>query len=330
MKTRVLLAVDDRNDPRAVCAYLAERFRSQEIEVDVLNVLPAEAEEQDSREAVQGSLLESTLATGSHHEWASSLVSSYYHELREKHGLLAVRSRVEYGDPAAVILACSKRWQSSVILIEAPRSKGLLTACRFGGVTRRLFAGAECPVELLRARPVGAAAAGKVLVPVPLELLAGFPFGELQNLPLEAGSSVHLLGVMPPPFDDSCLEASPAAVVKAMHEGRLFRERCEAQLERIRCQLADELGPGMSVQYEVVEGCAHECTAEAAFRLEAALVVMSTQAGRGLVRSWFSRLTPEAIALSSISPVMLLRAPVLAIAGEYGSGDAQYASLSPR
>jgi len=330
MKTKVLLAVDKRNDPQVVCAYIADRFRSHEIEIDVLSVLPAEAESQDAAGAVQGSLLDVSRAAGSHHECASSLVSAFLHELRDKHGLAKVRTHVEYGDAATVILSSSKRWHSSVILIEAPKSRGFLTACRFDGVTRRLLARASCPVELLRTRPVDTGRSGKVMVPVALEQLASFPFSLLQRLPLEPGSSLHLLGILPPPFDDSRLEASPAALVKALHESRLFRERAEEQLEAVCQELADELEPGMSVQFEVVEGCAHECTADSARRLQTSLIVMSMQADEGLARSWFSRLAPEAIALSSISPVMLLRAPDQSVAGEREPAESQFARFSSR
>jgi nucleotide-binding universal stress UspA family protein len=330
MKTKVLLAVDKRNDPQVVCAYLADRFRAHEIEIDVLNVLPSEVEDQDASGAVQGSLLDASQAPGSHHECASNLVSAFLHELRDKHGLATVRTHVEYGDAATVIIACSKRWHSSVILIEAPKSRGLLTACRFDGVTRRLLARASCPVELLRNRPVSTKDAGKVMVPVALEQLASFPFSQLQRLPLEPGSSLHLLGILPPPFDDSRLEASPAAIVKALHESRLFRERAEKQLEEVCQELAGELEAGTSVQFEVVEGCAHDCTSESARRLQASLVVMSMHADHGFARSWFSRLAPEAIALSSISPVMLLKAPEQAVAGECEQAESQFARLSSR
>jgi len=322
---KILLAVSEKNDPRAVSAYLARRFGRHDVELDVLTVLPASAEAEDAGYA-QGDALASSQVLGTHHQKASFLVNVFAAELQARVDSARMRTHVEYGDPADVILACSKRWHSELVLIEAPHRKGLLTAFRLDGVTRRLFAQATCPVELLRTNHSMPTAGCSVLIPVGLAQLDNFPFAQLQGLPWAKGSCIHLLGVVPAPYDESRFEANAAAVVRAMHVCSLYKQRAEERLAKVAKDLTELLGRDITVKHEVVDGSPRDVIEETAAKMQPALIVLADTDGSA--RRMPAPASPVTIAMSNHVPVLLLRTPQACAPGTVKQPASGYRQLS--
>jgi len=322
---KILLAVTDKNDPRAMGAYLARRFAGKEVEFDVLTVLNASAETADEN-FIQDDMLDSSGMHGTYHQLGSTLVEVFASELQARLGTAMLRTHVEYGDAADVILACCDRWHSDLVLIEAPHRKGLLTAFRIDGVTRRIFAKARCPVELLRTNDTLATARFNVLIPVALEQLRYFPFAQLESLPWTQGCCIHLVGVIPPAFDESLVEASAAAVVKALQECSHYRLRALERLQKYAQELSRVLGEGIQIEHQVLEGSPRDVTGECASRLQASLIILADSGDA--TRDTHSTPSPVAIAMSTFAPVLLLRSAPACAEGAVAKPAPGYARLS--
>jgi nucleotide-binding universal stress UspA family protein len=323
---KILLAVNETNDAVSTSHYLEQRFGRNQVEVDVLTVIQGsellnnfdDGSPEGSVEAKQHAIA---------YDQACALVANVAGELRKSFGIKAVRTHVEYGDPAEVILATSRRWHSSLLLIGAPARRGLLTALRVEGVTRRLLKWADCPVEMLRTPSPAGSYAKKILVPIPVARPDSFILPPLAMLPWQPGSHLHVLGIMPETFDSNQIEANPAATLLAVQTSRDAWAKAKSRLARLCGELAAQLPEGVKLGHQLAEGTLREATVATSQEMDADLVVL----GRNWLDSGNSRfagLSPAALALSvSCSVLMLQDDP--AFAGEHaGKNAAGYASLA--
>jgi nucleotide-binding universal stress UspA family protein len=308
---RILLAIDHRSDPRVVSGYVAERFGSRNIAVDILTVIPSSAGQSHAAEQEHGEAVYLPRHRGPAQLAAESFVAAVATELRARHGLSSVRTHVKCGDAANVILSASTSLRSAMIVIEAPPGKGLLTGFRRNGATRRLFGKAGCPIELLRPCARSHRSSFNALVPIGADQFADFPFAQLQTLPWPQGSRLQLLGVLPLAFDDSRVEASPATVVEALDKSRRLRVLTEARLNEVCSNLNATLDHGVEAECRVVEGNTRAVVVDGARQPHASLIVMSSAATDRAIRGMFSTLSPAAIALSAACSVLLLRPPAV-------------------
>jgi len=323
---KILLAVNETNDPVTTSTYLEKRFGRNQVEVDVLTVIQGS----ELLNAFEDGSPEGSIEAKQHalaYDHACALVANVAAELRKRYGIKAVRTHVEYGDPAEVILTTSRRWHSSLLLIGAPARRGLLTALRVEGVTRRLLKWADCPVEMLRAQFPTDSRAQKILVPIPLVKPESFILPPLSTLPWQPGTHLHMLGVMPETFDSNQTEANPAVMLLAVQTGRDAWAKAKSRLARLCGELAAQLPEGVKLGHQLAEGTLREATVATSQEMGADLVVL----GRNWLDSGNSRfagLSPAALALSvSCSVLMLQDDP--AIAGEQaGKAAANFASLA--
>ena len=296
---KVLLACKGNEDPARLAAYLVGRFDGSQIDIDVLSVIPG-IEPQFVEEPVR-----LIAERGREYRQACAHLAALAQELAVVRPR-SVRTHVEYGDPADVILAASRRWRSELLLAGAPRRRGLLTAFRIEGVTRRLLRWADCPLELLRAdsRP---AADEIVLLPLPLDAALRPPLPRLAGLPWRRGSRIHLLGILPAALGQEHAELSPAAVLLSLQHARDARTRASSLLADLRDQLAVQLLPGLEFTLELAEGEPRHIIVQRSRALQPGLLVLGHYCFGLNDASPFRSLPPAALTLSVDCPVLLLQ-----------------------
>lgn len=302
---KFLLACDQRSDPTLLAAYLASRLngRNGDIDVDILTVIAGVEEASDDTD-VNGNVI-GISETSRDYRSACAFVATIAQELKQL-GLKSVRTHVEYGDPADVILSSSRLWRSDLLLVGAPRRAGLLTAFRLEGVTRRLLRWSDCPVELLRPE-AQAARDDLLLLPLPVDAAGRLPVPRLLGLPWRNGSRLHLVGVLPEPLDESLAEASPAAMLLALQNARDASTRAEAVMAGLQAQLAAVLPEGVHITHEVAEGQLHEVTVHRAGELKPSLLVLSQCSFEHAGASPLHAMSPAALALCVSASVLLLQ-----------------------
>ncbi len=202
---KLLLASDQTLDPALQASYLARRLGRQQAEIDVLTVIPGMEDGGDDAAASHGGVIGISEGAREYRQ-ACAHVASLAAQLQQ-HGFRNVRTHVEYGDPAEVILASSRQWRSQLLLIGSPRRRGLLTAFRLDGITRRLLRWADCAVELIRPQLVPAQP-DTVLLPLTIDSIRHLPLQQLQSLPGLDGCRLHLLQ----PCWHCSMRAMPAVV----------------------------------------------------------------------------------------------------------------------
>lgn len=301
---KILLASDQRTDPSLLASYLAGRLRGRPADIDVLTVISG-SEELEADATNGGSNIIGISESGRDYRQACAHVATLASEL-QRAGLRAVRTHVEYGDPADVILASSRQWRSDLLLIGTPRRRGLLTAFRLEGVTRRLLRWSDCPVELLR--PDTQAMLDDVqLLPLPVDAAAQLPLQRLQSLPWHQGSRLHLLGVLPPGLDESRVEANPAATLLALQHARDAHTRAAAVLANLQTQLSALLPQGVQLTCDLAEGSLRELVVQRVEQLQPNLLLLSHTCFDGGGSPLFHSLSPTALALSVQCPVLSLQ-----------------------
>lgn len=302
---KVLLACDRKADPAQLAAYLAGRLDGRPVDIDVLTVIPGAA-----APAVAGDTgRNTTVIAESGHEYrqACAYVATLAQEL-QKARPRSVRTHVEHGDPAEVILASSRLWRSELLLVGAPRRRGLLTAFRVDGVTRRLLNWSDCPVELLRA---GSQPALEDLIllplPLPLQEAAQLPLQRLAALPWRKHARVHLLGVAPAAIDERHAELSPAAALISLQHACDARTRASGTLADLQQQLSALLPPGIQYTHELAEGELREVVARRCSELQPSLLVLGQCCFGKASNNVFNALPSAALTLSVDCPVLLLQ-----------------------
>jgi nucleotide-binding universal stress UspA family protein len=298
---KFLLASDQRHDPALLASHLAGQIGAQAAEVDVLTVIPGVEDLPDSDSATQGSVIGISEGAGEYRE-ACAHVATIASQLKQ-YGIKQVRTHVEYGDPAEVILASSRLWRSQLLLVGAPRRRGLITGFRLDGVTRRLLRWADCPVALIRP-DVGSTDSRELLLPLNMSSLRHFPLQQLKLLPWQEGARLHLLGVLPPSMDESRAEASPAAALLALQQGRDAMGRAEARLAALRTDLEARLPCKVAVSFDIEEGSLAELVMHRARQHTPGLIVLSAAC---LENQGNDGLAPAALALSLPGSVLFLQ-----------------------
>lgn len=268
---KVLLASNARLDPALLASHLAGRFGRQAVEVDVLTVVPGIDAPADDAATGHGRIIGITEGPRDFHQ-ACAHVATLAMQLQAQ-GLHKVRTHVEYGDPAEVILAASRRWHSQLLLIGAPRRGGLLTAFRLDGVTRRLLRWADCPLELMRP-DAGQSDLRRCVLPLAAAALLHVPLQTLQKLPWQDGDQLHLLCALPPGLDESRMEASPAAALLALQQGRDAAARARSRLAALQESLQESLPARVQLSHELGEGSLSALTVRHARARQPGLVLL--------------------------------------------------------
>jgi nucleotide-binding universal stress UspA family protein len=271
---KVLLAINEKNDPVATARYLADRFGNTRLDLHVLSVI-------DKPELLTtigrgNSLLENELERQAAHNRAiCSMVADFAKQLRFAIKPRSASTHVEYGDPAEVVLRFARQLQVDLLLLGAPKRHGLLTAFRLEGVTRRVLRWADCPVELFR--PAETGQPQRILVPFRISADRNFTLPKLSHLAMEEHCELQLLGIMSPVFDENCTEANPAAVLLRMQEARDSWAYARSRLAELSANLARELPQSVQVKHLLLQGDPVRELSKAACQLQPSLVVLDEQ-----------------------------------------------------
>ncbi|MGA0936291.1 MAG: universal stress protein [Pseudohongiellaceae bacterium] len=296
---KVLLAVHSGNDVTSIVQYLRKRFAGTEFDLDVLTVLQAGSNVLGQL----GRLSPDTDAEMRSYNAACDMVSNYARQIGQQCQVGKMRTHVEYGEPAEVILGFSRRSNTSLLLLGAPVRSGMLTAFRIDGITRRLLKWADCPVEVCKPL-VDDATEFRVLVPLALTAGKNNTHPDISAYRWPGKCHVHLLGIVQPGIDETCFEANGAAVLLKMMESHDAQAKAKAQLQKHSQELALRLPPEAKTSHEIIEGDPRDVTAVAARELSPDLVVL-TQGWEGdSVPNPFSSLAPVSLMLSAPCSVM--------------------------
>lgn len=297
---RILLAVDTRNDPRMAAAYVAERFGSAPLEVDVLTVTADEAR------------------GGGHGQDATRdaavVAAEVAERVREIGAVTHVATHVERGrDATAVIAAAAARLASDIVLVEtAPR--GLFARLRAASVSHGLLRRAPCAVELLKPYTAAPRSLFNVLVLIAGERLADYPLHRLAAWPWPAGTHLRLLAAMPPATSELPVEANVFRVFDSVAAGRAAASRAGAALRAMAEDLAAALDGRVEVDHGVLETRSSAAVLrEAEERYRASLIVTCAAALAGAPHAAGSAARGSAqglalrIATGARCPVLVMR-----------------------
>jgi nucleotide-binding universal stress UspA family protein len=302
---KLLLAVDNNSDPVALGNYLLHRLGPRPVDIEVMTVIPGIEEAVDEYPAQPTSTI--TITEGAQeYQRACALVAAVAAQLQAS-GFNAVRTHVEYGDPAEVLLASSRQWRCDLVLVSAPRRKGVLTALQLDGVIRRLLRWCDCPVELMRPFSADSIQRSTVLMPVPVDTIKRVPLHALQALPWLHGSRLHLLGIQPESIDFNLCEANPAALLLALQHARDAKAKAQAMLATCGKDLEAACHGRLAVTHAMEEGSLRQVTAAAMQDLQPQLVIFSSACFEQNSKALFGVLSPAALALSAPCSVLMLQ-----------------------
>lgn len=262
---KILLAVSTDSDPIAVSRYIGSRFKHRNIYIDILTVLPRGR---------------STAAVGGLQNLkkrANQVVDKISTLLRENYQITGVFGHIEYGDPSQLILSLSKRWRSSLILIEAPKRQGMLTAIRRNGVSHQLFDKAGCSLEFVRSESKQENKPFKVLIPLNENTIDRFDIRKLTEMLWVSNSQIRLAAVMPDPYDSSRIEASPAALLKESRELARRKAVVEGKLSALCNQLTEALNHPPDIDFQICKGNFYQTISQVAERFDPALIVIQSE-----------------------------------------------------
>ncbi len=302
---RILLAADQQCDPVALGNYLLHRIGKRPADIEVITVIPG-VELSFTKKDEQRRPIISISEGSTDYQRGCALVAAIAAQLQAS-GFASVRTHVEYGDPAEILLESSRQWRCDLVLISAPRGKGRLTAVQLDGVTRRLLHWSESPVELMRAFTGDSMRRNTVLMPVPLHAIKRFPLHALQALPWWHGSRLHLLGIQPESIDASRTEANPAALLLALQHARDAGAKAKTTLAACAKELDTACNGKLRITHGMVEGNLHQASAAAIRSLQPQVLVLSQACFDQNPKTLFSGLTPAALALSAPCSVLLLQ-----------------------
>jgi len=301
---RILLAVNETNDAVETARYLAHRFGQEKLEIDILSVIPGP----ELFRRVTGTDRASQHQIEKQqrlHEKVCSLVAGFENQIRFSAKVRSIRTYVEYGDAAEIILNFSRQLRSDLALIGIPSQQGMLTAFRVDGVTRRVLKWAECPVEMFRTSNYDTES-NRILVPVRINTEGELDLPPLEKLSWSPGSHLHLMGVMPSFIEDNKMEVNQVALLLRMQE---FRDRsgvAKARFSRLCEGLAQALPDEVKISHELEEGSLSEILSRKVKELTPSLVVMDEGWSSGVKGNLFSSLAPMALVLSMPCSVISL------------------------
>lgn len=301
---RILLAIDERNHPRVVAEYIAQRFGVAATRVDVVTVIPPIARPQ--ARTGESAFVSHRLADELAQRRAKARIDACVEALSASPGAWTIRGSVERGDVAGTLIDACTRYASDVILLQSRARRGLLSRLRVASITRRVLAGAPCAVELLRPHATPARALHQVVIPVNLEEAGTAAIARIARQPWPAGTRLHLLGMLPVRAEETCVEANGLRVQAAMEAACRDQQRMRALLESACADLARTSSPAVEIDYDIAWGPAPDIVRDAAVRLRASMVVLgatSTPGLAGLLRGSGT----TSLALSMPCPVLVLR-----------------------
>ena len=299
---KVLLAINEYNDPVETARYLADRFGKSKLELHLLSVID-QPELVEIAEGCKPQLEMDLQRQAEHQQQISSMLDDYIKQLRFTIKPRTLSAHIKHGDPAEVVLNFARQLQADLLLLGAPRRQGLLTSFRLESVSRRALRWANCPVEIFRLG--NKVKRQRILVPLHIRPDGDFILPELRHLSFSANSEVLLLGIMPPVFEENCTETNPASLLLKIQETRDLLGYTKSRLAEVRTILAKELPESISLQQLLIKGDPITELKKTACQLRPSLVVLDTQWGNQKSHL-FSNFTPISLAMLANCSVISL------------------------
>lgn len=310
---KVLLAVNNSNNPIETARYLADRFGKSPIELHLLSVISGQ--EIISKTMVNNSDHEAKLEKQALcHRETSTMLADFARHIRFTGKVKSISTYVEYGDPAEVMLSMCRQLQVDIVLLGAPKKHGFLTAFRLDGVTRRVMRWTECTVEMFRCCN-SENVQQRILVPLRIEPGRQLTLPPIQHLALGTNCDIRLLGILPQVFEDNQVEANPAAMLIRIQETRDRWGFARSKLEELGKQLAGELPESTRVSQLLLQGNPVEVLAQSARELTPTHVVLDEK--------WVARKGHIFPDLSPMTVIMSMNCSVISLGQERKTGEQQ-------
>ncbi|MCP5144612.1 MAG: universal stress protein [Gammaproteobacteria bacterium] len=246
---KLLVATTQSFDPLAIATQLARRFDLKQCDIDVLHVVGGGINNAISKAA---NVVQLRPVPPDPHapqmamRQLSEMLQQYY-EAR------TVRTHLERGDKAGIVLEFSRARECDVLILTEPHGhSGTLLRDRQQSA-RRILDWAPCTVQILR-QPDEQAGKCSVLIPLPCASGVALTSDDIRAVGMDAGSCVHLLGIMPPSIDEQLFEASPAALLRTIQQARDAAAAARAQLERISRDFLADTALQLHFEHSVAEG----------------------------------------------------------------------------
>jgi hypothetical protein len=299
---KALLAVGENSHPRAVSDYLAARFDGTCTEVDVLNVVYRPRSPVDRLHIAGRAAAELRAASELVHEVAKRLAD---------HGFRLVRTHVQHGVVADVILAASERWDSTSLLIGAPRDPDLLTTLGYDSVAHAVATRSRRPVEMLRTASIDSNDRNRVLIVTSAERLDDFPFEQVQQQSgaWKGRSLLRILATLPP-ANVARVFGRVAGMRPRLEEDLERRSTATARLSAVCRTLMEGAPDRIEADHRLVEGSTRQVALGSAKRLAPSLLVVDEPAGDNPLRRLLGSLSRAAVPLAAPCSVLLLRSGV--------------------
>ena len=206
---------------------------------------------------------------------------------------------VESGSAYKQIAASAAHWKADLVVI-ARSSGSRLTHAILGSTAERVVRHAPCPVLVVRGRPKDPFPPDSIRS---ILLPTDFSKNSLMAFPLAAGwarefkAKLILLYVVPEHFPS---ELSQVGIM--FHQKRVAQDVGEQLPEFARTHL----GPDVPIETRVIVGAVAATISEMARRLEAGLIVLSSQGHTGL-KHLFLGSTAERVVWQARTPVLVVR-----------------------
>ena len=291
---RVLLATDGSDDARAAAAYLGGLPMPADTQVRVISVvaIPPSPIDIPTVRDFQGSL----------HEEARAIADAAAATLVKR--ARTVEARVIEGDPRDALVRAAEEWPADLVVLGA---RGLSGVAGFllGSVSLAVTRHAHCSVLVVKGtvRPVR-----RVVIAVDGSEPAAAAVGFVAGLPLGAGATVSLVGVVERPRFPA---TTPAAVSGLVREGidRIVAERSAALADTLDRAAAPFESRGTPVSRRVAVGHPSRDILEMAEAEAADLIVMGARGLGGLKRLLLGSVS-EAVLCDASRPVLIVRSAV--------------------
>ncbi|MEQ9060730.1 MAG: universal stress protein [Gammaproteobacteria bacterium] len=281
---KILLCIDADHEPRMVAAYLAERFGGARLAIDLLQVIAPAA-----TTAVVGTqnVADGDLGIERARRRALGHLDGIAATLRALSGTVDVNRHVAVGDIADTVAAMAERLGSALVVFE-PRGRGRLERWRDTRLCGRLLRLAPCAVELVRPLAAAPRSLFNVLVPVPADRVADYPWAGIAALPWPSGTHLQLLGMLVGSPHDLPLETNAFRLIEDLSCGRALASRAGATLHDASAALAAAHEGRVTVDYALVEGADADTVTAQLERYRASLILAcspgtATQRGRALL-----------------------------------------------
>lgn len=312
---RLLLIVDDCTDSRAVSDYVAWRFGSRVIQVDVLHILgPAPARRPEGAAGALGALVSLPRpASAKSGRVAPAPADDLAYEtacrLREAHGarILVGSVHARRGDPARVIAESSQRLGSDLVLVQRPSLRGR-DWLRAIALVRRLLGRVDCAVELFNPALPQAGGAFELLAPLGLEDLVQFPVTRLCEFSWPQTTRLRVLGLLPEAEHESALEHNGLRFLRGPITAHGVRRAAATRLDAFCDELGRVFGTDVALDHELATGGACAALDAALVHPAVSLMLVLDEQARGPVSLRpLAREQALALALRTNGSALLLR-----------------------